>query len=189
MFKQVKTYGFLNRSQLEKGKFQEESLDIDGIPWVKTGEFSDLAHNHCGAVLMTNLLLYFSKIGARNLLKANPRQTFIEIHKRIGNGPVLRLTSRSRPYFAKRGYRLRNRTVKDFLQVQKSISEGRPLGLLLRRSNFDWHWVLIVGWRQYQNGLQYYRIIDGWNKRSDRYYQPNKASKAIKIKEYWLEKA
>jgi len=32
-----------------------------------------------------------------------------------------------------------------------------------------WHWILVVGIRKYMNGDIYLNILDGWNKRNDRY--------------------
>ena len=168
---QNKGYGFLPRAGLPRGHYNEISLPVESLHWAVTGDYGKIAKNHCGAVCATNLSVYFSSQGYRELLEENDRtRTFERVHNFVGDGPVLRLLNRTRKYFASRGYSFSCRKVRYFWEIRDAIGEGRPSVVLLTSGPFDWHWVLAVGCRRYEDGREYLRVVDGWHDTSDRYF-------------------
>ena len=169
-----KGYNFRPRASLSRGLFHEVSLPVESLHWAVTGEYKGEAKNHCGAVCATNLAIYFSSQGYRELLEGNDRvRTFRQIHAYVGDGPVLRLLNRTRKYFISRGYSFACRMVRNYGEIKEALGEGRPSVVLLTSGPFDWHWVLAVGCRRYEDGREYLRVVDGWFDTSDRYFLMN----------------
>ena len=100
-------YGFLDIKDMPTSKYKYNTIQLTNHNWATTGEFSDIGSNHCGAIASTNLALYFAYQGYDNLLKDdNKEKTFLEIHKLIGNGPVMKIAKKTQDYFKSRGYDL-----------------------------------------------------------------------------------
>lgn len=183
----VQRFGFININNMPGGSYKYSDLPFEGIDWATTGPYSDIARDHCGAVFVTNLAIYFANRGFDNLLIDNDRyKTFREIHKIIGNGPVAVVACKARKYFSSRGYSLKYRKVCSFNGIQASILNNRPLGILLTNNIASWHWVMAIGWRRYDSEGKYLRIVDGWNNTSDRFYKINSNSILWSATEYWL---
>lgn len=180
-------YGFININELPYRGFSEEKLPVDGIDWATTGEFSAAAKRHCGAVCATNIALFFAASGCAPLKKEGSKErTFEAVHKIIRNGPVIKIAGGVKKYFSQCGFTLACHSVRnDFEKVKAATAKGRPCGILLARSLCDWHWVLCVGWREYDSGGQYLRIIDGWNNTADKFYHVNEGSRFVAGTEYY----
>ncbi len=181
-------YGFLEKWDLPDGNYEGKELKCSGVNWVVTGDFKDIAKNHCGAVAVTNLALYFAAKGAAGLKRKNERETFSAVHNVVGNGPVLRITRKARQYFDFRGYELFKKTVRSFSGIKDAIDNDMPCLVLLAHGITHWHWVLAVGYREYpDNKGRYLHIIDGWTRNQDKFYKPGSGSRMATAKKYWVE--
>lgn len=195
-------YGFIDINDMPDSAYDSGEISCDGIRWVVTSDFSDLAVNHCGAVAVTNLALYFAKKGCTGLTgqgqgvgqrgsgekneenERTERETFRAVHKITGNGPKITIAGSAKQYFAARGYRLHTRKVKTFAVLKEAIEKGHPCSVLLMANLTEWHWALAVGWREYATGGQYIRLMDGWNRDTDCFYQPGKGARWVAATEY-----
>lgn len=167
-----KEYGFINQKDLPSGAYHEEELPLlEEITWAKTSDYGDLAKNHCGAVFVTNLALYYSALGYGNLLGDNPKDTFSTIHTIVGNGPKVFLAGNASSYFFQRGYDLEHSTFRSHEKTKEAICEGQPMGLLVSAGLFQWHWVMVVGFRQYDSKKLYVKIVTGWDSKNTKYYK------------------
>ncbi|NLC54946.1 MAG: hypothetical protein GX769_03590 [Erysipelothrix sp.] len=181
-------YNFISQANLPKGPYlgQELSLPSD-IKWAQTSDFNDIAKNHCGAVFITNLALYYKNIGYDKVLTNNLSDTFSAVHTIVGNGPKMLIAKNSKTYFLQKGYKLKYKTFRSFKKVKTSLAKGQPLAVLLTTGILDWHWVMAVGWREYSCGERYLRVITGWDFTSNKFYRINKSAYLWSITKYWID--
>lgn len=188
LYKKIKgdgDYGFVDLSAMPQGNYAEGNIPFEGINWAVTREFSSLAKNHCAAVCVMNAALYFLDLSAGKLLPAGRENAFKAIHKLTGNGPVFFTAGKAKKYFSSCGVKLRTGTFgANFTKIQSSVQAGDPCVILLSNALVSWHWVLCIGWREYEQGERYLRIVDGWNSTPDRFYPINKSSRWITSTQY-----
>ncbi len=177
-------YGFINKKDMPPGNYISGDLFLDAYNFTVTGDFIDLAKNHCGAVFTTNLFIFLG--GLKSLSAEGLLDIFKKVHKIIGNGPVLFLSRKSRRLFYENEISLHYTRIKSTSEVKDIIQQNLPSGMLLMKSLFNWHWVMIVGYRAYENGDFYYKIMDGWTRDRERYYRPDSGSKCIMKIKYWI---
>lgn len=172
-----RSYGFIDKKDLPGREFQSADLRLlNNINWAKTSTYKNEAVNHCAAVFLLNLMIYFKEIGYDNLQFKNIDKAFYKVHNIVGNGPKIFIAPKAKAIFIVYGYSLLSKNIKSFSELKQSINNNRPLGLLLYDGILNWHWVMAVGWREYNNGDQYIRIVDGWNATSNKYYKINSGS-------------
>lgn len=181
-------YGFIDLINMPSGTYTSDTiLSATSTDWAIMDEFNSIANNHCGATAVTNLALYFAQRGKTNLkINSSRLDTFKAVHKIVGNGPVMMIAGSAKDYFKDRGYTLNYSSVGDFSGIKTATTNDRPCGILLADGLFSWHWILSVGWRQYTNGGNYMRIMDGWYDTVNRYYKLNSGSTWISATEYWV---
>ena len=121
------------------------------------------------------------------MINNNERESFISIHKIVGNGPVVSLKNKIKLYFSTRGYILGDNKLNSFQDIKNSIDKGYPVGLLLMRNLFDWHWIMAIGYRVYNSGEKYLRVVDGWHNTYDNFYRINYGSYCISKREYFIK--
>lgn len=155
--------------------------------FVVTGDNADIARNHCAATMLANLMLCRYGEGA---VCRNRRELFRGIHRIIGNGPILRLDRRANRYLAGQGVplvcRQINRRVAEapdrLVQlVQRELDAGRPCGLMVAESLWNWHWVLVLGAKLDPSGAVCFCIADGWHARRVFHYMPDHGSRLLAI--------
>lgn len=156
------------------------------VTWAVMSSFNDIAKNHCGATVVTNLALYYYQRGYTNLRITNVRGTFEAVHKIIGNGPVTVIAGDAVKYFSNRGYTLNHSSANTQLAVKTALNNNRPLATLLADGLLNWHWVLTVGYREYTSGDFYMQIVTGWRNGIDRYYKPGTGSAWWSSTQYWV---
>lgn len=170
-------YGFLNKNQLSKANFIEKEIsDLKDFKWNITKTYSTVAKNHCGAILVANLYNYYF----------NDTDVFLDVFKIVKNGPVLFLTFKAKRFFNQYNLKLDSKMLFTNKAIIKSINLNHPIALLLKKSLFNWHWVLCIGYRQYQDKL-YLKIIDGWSK-TYKYYLINDKSLLVYKSSLFLRK-
>ncbi len=153
-----------------------------------TGDYDDIAFNHCGATAVTNLSLYFAKIGKSNLkINNSNRDTFVAVHNIVGDGPTVTIADGAKLYFKNRGYTLKYSSANDYELYKSAIRKNRPCGVLISDAYNKWHWILGIGYRNYIDFPgQYMRVIDGWHKSTNRYFKMNSGTAWISATEYYV---
>lgn len=194
-------YGFIDFSNMPSGKYDSACVsNLSGVEWVSTGETAGSGvDNHCGAVAVTNLALFFAMRGKSNLIqgKRDPSgqyrmDTFNAVHDIVGNGPKMTIADDAVKYFKDCGYTLnyytdRNVFLNDRIAAEiAAINHNRPCGILLEDALFSWHWVIGVGYRIYNDNNTYFQIVDGWSKNDSHYYKPGYGSTWVSMTEYWV---
>ena len=178
---------FLTEADLPQSSYRCDNVPLSDISWATTSEFNEHAYYHCGAVCITNLCLYFVSRGRRNLFVKNDKSaTFDAVHSFVGNGPKLTVAYAARRFFRTRYYRLKHRQVKNFSEFAEAIAADRPVALLLAESLFNWHWVVALGWRKYESGEIYLRIVNGWENSSERFYLVQGKDRLAAATAYWI---
>lgn len=181
-------YGFIDWGDMPSGTYDWDMVaNAASTDWATTGEFSSIAKNHCGATAVTNFALYFANCGYSNLkINSSVYDTFVAVHKIVGNGPVMTIADEAKEYFTDRGYTLKTSSVGSFSGIQTAIGNDRPCGILLANAIVDWHWVICVGYRAYNSGGSYMRVVDGWNDTTLKFYFCNSGSTWISATQYWV---
>lgn len=179
-------YGFIDWNDMPSGSYQCDDIPYGGTNWVVTSDFSDIAQNHCGATAVTNLAMYYANRGYYNLKKSNARSTFVAIHKIVGNGPVMTIADKAKIYFSNCGYSLKTSSIGSFEGIKNATKNDRPCGILLADGIVEWHWIISVGYRDYQSGGDYIRIVDGWNRDVSRFYRIGSGSLWVSATQYWI---
>ncbi len=182
-------YGFIDWDDMPSGSYKSDTIKKAwAVDWVTTGEFSDIANNHCGATAATNIALYYAKRGYSNLKKNNSNyDTFVAVHNIIGDGPVMMIAGDTKEYFSDRGYNLKHSSVYTFSGIKSAVKDDNIIGILLANGIVDWHWILGVGYREYTTGDKYIRIVNGWDDTSYKFYKPHSGSAWWSATEYWVK--
>ena len=173
IFIQNRPYGFIYSEKLPAQGFTERRIPVIPNGVAVTGDYSDIADNHCAAVCAMNMMLILRKFGIGSLIQNREeqerRELFKDIHRIVGNGPVIFLKPKLNKIFRSIGAGLKTVPTTDFKDIEKCMIENRPVALLVNAGITQWHWITIVGIRKYMDGSIYFNILDGWNKRTDRY--------------------
>lgn len=182
-------YGFIDWGDMPSGNFSSNTIDdASSTSWITTGETSDIANNHCGATAVTNIALYYAERGYDKLkINDSNLDTFKAVHKIVGNGPVVSITSGANKYFKDRGYSLSSSSVGSFNAVKSAVNSNQIQGVLLSDGIFNWHWILAVGYRQYDSGEKYMRIVNGWDNSIDVFYKIHSGSAWFSAQKYWVK--
>lgn len=180
-------YGFIEWDDMPSGSYTSSIIkNAISTDWAITKEFSDIAQNHCGATAVTNFALYFANCGYSNLKINSVYDTFVAVHGIVGNGPVMTIADKAKTYFSNRGYTLNTSSVKLFSGIKTAVKNHRPCGILLANGIVDWHWVICVGYRCYDSGDNYMRIVNGWEDTTERFYLIHSGSMWWSATEYWI---
>ena len=81
-------------------------------------------------------------------------ETFVKVHRVVGNGPTPFIAKKAMLYFLIRGYMLGYSNVSN---LKKSINDNTPVAVYVSKSLSNWHWVIYIGYREYSNGKFYCR--------------------------------
>lgn len=178
-------YGFIDGKNMPKGEYTSNRIDYKGINWVKTGDLK-YGKNHCATTTGTNIILYFYHLGFWDLLEKDEENTFSEFYKIVGNGPIIFLARKLKRYFKDRAYNLKYKRYSSFENVKDALNKNRPCSVLLSASLLNWHWIMAIGWREYESGEKYIQIVDSWTKNDYRFYKVKKSGIIISSTEYWI---
>lgn len=166
-------YGFIQLKDLPKDPCILKTIgNVDDINWLTTSETAQIAHNHCGATAVTNLMLYHHGKNSENLPNSSNRlDLFKEVHRDVGNGPVAMIAGSARKIFDVVGVELKYKSIGTYSDLKEAIEDDEIVGLLLVNGLFNWHWVLCIGYIEYEDGTIYLQIIDNWHNTTDRFYK------------------
>jgi len=182
------SYGFIKADDLPSLDYQSNKLKYGKITWAQMHSFNDIAKNHCGATLITNLCIFFESQGYQGLLiDGSIRKTFEHIHSIIGNGPIITTARTAKRYFAKKGYELSYKMIYNFGQIKDAIDDNMPVSMLLAEKIFEWHWVLAVGYLK-SDKLEFVRIINAWEDTDQRFYLINHKSNFFSAVKYSIKR-
>lgn len=172
---------------MPSGNYTCGYINYQDTKWVKTGDIS-WGKNHCASAAATNIVLYYAKIGYRDLkIDHKEYSTFLELYNIIQDGPVVKIAHKISDYSLQKGYNLKYRGIKDLEEFKDAIEENMPLTMLLSASLLKWHWVVAVGWREYENGHIYIQIVDNWNGKANRFYKVDTNLIYLFMTKYWIE--
>ena len=168
-----RSYGFEYSKEIPFGHFTEIKIPVAEERVATTSEFSELANNHCACVCTMNVSLimrrhHFGDIN-RCRFGNNRVELFKDIHKYVGNGPVIFYKPKLNRFLKKKGSKIRAFPVTDIKEIEESIKKKIPVAMLVNAGITLWHWVVVIGIRKYIDGRIYLNILDGWNRRIDRY--------------------
>lgn len=184
-------YGFLDTVDLPSGSsYTQASIPkSNDTSWMVVYDDykSATVYDHCGAIAVTNLALYYSLRGYSNLDQGGKDKTFAAVHKIVKNGPKATIATDLKTYFSNCGYTAKTRSASSYNAVKDAVRSGHPSALLLEGSIDKWHWILAVGYREYSSNEKYFRIMDGWKRHTNKFYRPNFGSNWISATEYWVE--
>lgn len=148
-----------------------------------TSDYADIARNHCAATMLTNALMrccpaYAGSRGAR--------QVFREIHRIVGNGPVLWLSPRANRYLRRAGLPIscvqvnrrpgRGGCAALLAVMRAALADGRPCAALVAASILHWHWILVLSIEYDHAGDASLLISDGWTPHRVFRYVPDRGS-------------
>lgn len=163
-------YPFLRKDELPPGPSNEVRLPGSGRRFAVTGDYREPARNHCAAVCLANVILCLK--AGRTVRQEERDRIFRRTYALLGNGPLF-----TREFRKGAGNALyeagltgcRLRPCGSPGAVRSCLEQGSPCAVLVMIAPLDWHWVLAVGCREYEDGSFYLRICDGWNARADRW--------------------
>jgi len=167
-------YGFIYKNKLPEGTgYRETLIPAAAERTAVTGDYSDMADNHCAAICTMNTILllrrHFQGDIGRCRIGNDRKKIFQEIHKIVPNGPVILYKPKLNRYLKTVGSKMRAVPVRSFAEIEKSISDKRPVPMMVNAGITHWHWILVIGIRKYHDGAVYLNILDGWNHTTDRY--------------------
>lgn len=181
-------YGFIKADNMPSGKYDFADLKkVDEFKVLRTGEFSFMASNHCAAVACGNIVSYFSYTKGLFSELFNKHEIFSAVFNLVGNGPVMKISNKTCRFFQNYGYNLKKKALYRFSDVKRAIDRNQVISFFLVKEIFDWHWVIVIGYREYENGAKYLRILDGWNNSTDTYYKLHYGSLWWSGTAYYLE--
>ena len=182
-------YGFLTAQDLPKTDIYDERLlpDVTAMRFATTGDYAEIAKNHCGAVCASNVLLWLG-YRAPSLIKKNADPSFLRnrvfstMYRIIGNGPVFTLHGSIKKGARDLGFMIMSERSSSRPDIIRSIDNGKPVALMLANGVFDWHWVLCVGYRRYPvafGGKTYLRLANSWRPDADVFYVPGEGARIL----------
>lgn len=163
-------YGFLRLHTLDETCYTEQTLSHTGISWFTTQETAALAKNHCGAVAAANVFLYLLSCHGRNEEVQNRPAFFKQVHRFVGNGPLLSISGQMEVFALMSRIPLGCYPVFGFRGIQQAINKGAIVSVQLMYSPRVGHWTLCTGWRIDQDGKRYLRLVSGWNPDAETFY-------------------
>ena len=181
-------FGFIHISDLPMADCNTKTiLRADSIKdWGTTKSLP--GKDHCGAVATFNLAYYYSKTGFSNLYE-NHTSTYDAIYAIVGRGPTPILTPYIKQYIEDCGYAYNTKSSSTYTSMRSALDKNHIILLCLADGVDEAHWILGIGYNSYYNdGSVYFRIVDGWNKTSAYYYQPNHGSLFLNGHEIWPTK-
>lgn len=155
--------------------------------WASMEDFSDVAKNHCGATMLTNYLLLLEESNTSDSVRTNIRHTsesalrralFQSVHTYVPDGPIFRMSTRANRYFKKEEISARLLPIRAG-ELRSRLDEGHPCALLIARSLFHWHWVLVVGYVEKPDGTCAFAVVDEWHHQDVRLYEAGKGSRVL----------
>ena len=168
-----KSYGFIYSDAMPKGGYRENSIDIEKDKIAITMDYSEYAENHCACVCAMNILTILKKHKAFDLnklpIEEDRLKLFKSLHGIVKNGPVVFFKPKLKKIFKSIGSNVRFKKAKGLEDFEKCIAKNKPVAMMVNAGITKWHWILVIGIRKYDDGKIYLNILDGWNKRTDRY--------------------
>ena len=161
----------------------------DNVGWAVTGDFTDVANNHCCATLLTNYSVFLDACRRRDagrLRGYDYREVFNGVHHFVGNGPVLRIDPKANAWFASAGMNAHCKVIhglshgeRAYLRIRDELLGGNPCALLVAAGLFNWHWIMAVGFVEYEDGGHQLLIVDNWTRRGFHLYYPGNGCRLL----------
>jgi len=166
-------YGFIYPHEMPDCEFSENVIAVDEDEIAVTGDYMDIANNHCACICTMNITLLLKKYGKGDVpscsIESDRTEMFKSIHRIVKNGPVIFYKPKLTRYYKRIGSAVRFRPINRLEAIEECINEGLPVAMLVNAGLFLWHWIVVIGVRHYENGDIYLNILDGWNKTKRKY--------------------
>lgn len=166
-------YGFVYPHEMPDSAFSEIIIDVDEENIAVTGDYMDIANNHCACVYTMNVTLLLKRYGKGDVSSCNIEgdrtEMFKSIHRIVRNGPVIFYKPKLNRYYKRIGSYVRFKPINKLESIEECIKEGLPVAMLVNAGMFLWHWIVIIGVRHYDSGEVYLNILDGWNKTKNKF--------------------
>ena len=134
--------------------------------WGTTGEFSDLANNHCAATSAFNVTHYYRTRFGDPIVNSDRLSVFEEIHSFICDGPVtpLEYRARYRSYVSvETSYNVSIvAPAFTWANYKSYIHDGYVVLMCVWPELLSAHMINGVGYREYPSG-NYCAVLDNWN--------------------------
>ncbi|MBR5179303.1 MAG: hypothetical protein IKW90_10960 [Lachnospiraceae bacterium] len=170
-------YGFIYSDSLPQSGYTEVKIPAAADRVAITGDYFEIADNHCAAICTMNTMLLMRQHGKGDIRRHRFGNDFLEIfkdiHKIVGNGPIIFYKPKFNRYFKSKGSKVHAVPISRFEDIENAIREKTPVPMMVNAGISHWHWILVIGIRKYMDGSIYLNILDGWNKRTDRYLRYN----------------
>lgn len=112
---------------------------------------------------------------------------FKKFHREIGNGPIFFIPKKIVRVFKDLGKDLEYFSTRNAYEIKAALDQNHMGILLLVNGLFDWHYVIVLGYRLYENEELYLIIMDGWTKDRKRFYKINSGSLLLSASFYKLK--
>ena len=171
------SYGFIYSEAMPTDEYTEKAIKIDPGQIAITMDYSEYAENHCACVCAMNILTILKKDNAFDLkdceVEKDRDTLFKKLHGIVKNGPVVFFKPKLKKIFKSIGSNVRYKKAKGLEDFEQCIAENKPVAMMVNAGITKWHWITVIGIRKYKDGAIYLNILDGWNKRTDRYLKYN----------------
>ena len=164
------TNAFVAISDMPSGQYTHDEIPYGDTTWAVMEDYELIANDHCGATAATNIALYYAERGYTDLKKNDSiDDTFTDLHLRIGDGPAPFIASDLKDYATDQGYTMTSSLVGTYSGLKTATLNNKACGVLVTTAINEWHWIVSVGWREYDTGASYIRIVNGWDDSVDNF--------------------
>ncbi len=162
------SFNFISWGSMPSSSYDTDYLSFAGTNWADSDDYPYSSTN-CGSTAATNICMYYANEGYTELEVNNSvDDTYDAVFDYVGKGPVLNICPDWIDYVEDAGYTADIDRIYSFTSIKSHIDDEEPISLLLTTGNL-WHWVVCVGWREYDSGSEYIRIHPG-NKDNVNYF-------------------
>ena len=195
MNKDYSGMGIKCRDDIHENKKVKEEIMINNLKKVKSWaimrNYRSFANNHCGAVAITNLAVFYQYSYGMNALIDVRRgsridATFKKVHDKYGDGPYITIDGKVKWYFNLKSIKIKSAMIWSIDHAKSEIKKNHPVVFLISSGVDRWHWIVCVGYIDYGGGVVYFRVIDGWNDTINRFYRPHYGSSWISGRSFWI---
>lgn len=182
-------FKFIDVKNMPKKCYTSKTIRAaEKISWIRTGDSKDFAINQCGATAASNIVLYYKEaLGEDFAYTLNNTEIFAEVYDILGNGSIMSISGALKKYFKKFGIIIKTKDLYSFEDLKKEIEKDNIVAILLEKGLMNWHWIICLGYRIYDDGAEYLRIMDGWNNNIDKFYKIQWGREWLSAASYFLK--
>ena len=146
-------YGFIYSDSLPQSGYTEVKIPVAADRVAITGDYFEIADNHCAAICTMNTMLLMRQHGKGDIRRHRFGNDFLEIfkdiHKIVGNGPIIFYKPKFNRYFKSKGSKVHAVPISRFEDIENAIREKTPVPMMVNVSitlQFKALSVALSGW-------------------------------------------